>query len=130
MDDSEYKREKRKQARLERLMAKNPTCLICGENDSCVLDRHHPGGHKYTDETVMLCRNHHRKAEELRKDHPPELTGPPSELECDGRFLLGIGDLLSLVEHVPSETVGLIRQTAVCLIERDQLARDRDEVRS
>jgi hypothetical protein len=108
---------------LERLGSNNPSCIIDGEKDPSVLHRHHPGGHKYTDETVILCLNHHQKAEELRKDHPPEMAGPPSELECEGRLLLGISDLLSLIKNPPPETIHLIRQTAFRLIERGERSR-------
>jgi hypothetical protein len=97
--------------------------MIDGEKDPSVLHRHHPGGHKYTEETVILCLNHHRKAEELRKDHPPEMAGPPSELECEGRLLLGVSDLLSLIKNPPPETIHLIQQTAFRLIERGERSR-------
>jgi hypothetical protein len=126
MHDTEYKQDRRKQARLGQLGSNKP-CVICGEVDPRVLQAHHPGGRKYTDEAIILCLNHHGKAEELRKDHPPELTGPPSELECDGRQLLGMGDLLSLIERVPPETVDLIRQTAFRLIDRGQLSQAGEE---
>jgi hypothetical protein len=122
MDHSEYQRERRNQARLELLRSNDPSCIICREKDPSVLHRHHPGGRKYTDETVILCRNHHGKAEELQKDHPPGTTGQPSELECQGRFLLGIGDLLSLIKHPPPELIDLIRQSALQLIEGGQLS--------
>jgi hypothetical protein len=128
MDHSEYERERCKQARLERLRSNNPSCIICREKHLRVLHRHHPGGRKYTDETVILCSNHHGKAEELRIDHPPGNPGPPSELECQGRLLLGIDDLLSFIKHSPPELIDLIRQSGLQLIEGGQLSLDSDEV--
>ena len=128
MDHREYERERRKQARLELLRSNNPSCIICREKHPRVLHLHHPGGRKYTDETVILCSNHHGKAEELQIDHPPGTTGPPSELECQGRLLLGIGDLLSLIKPSPPELIDLIRQSGLQLIEGGQLSLDSDEV--
>lgn len=115
MNDREYRKERRRQARLERLGCNDPFCIIDGEDDPRVLQAHHPGGHKYTNATVLICLNHHG-AEELRKDHPPELSTDPDALECDGRHLLGLADLLSLLE-VPPEIVELIRQAGFRLIE-------------
>src|ERR1051326_7671486 len=124
MDEFEYQRERRNQARLERFGSNNPFCIIGGENDPRVLQQHHPGGHKYTEETVTLCLNHHAKAEELRLDHPQETAGPHSQWEIEGRLLLGLSDLLTLLEHVPAEIVSLTRRIARRLIETGQLFGD------
>ncbi len=58
--------------------------------------------------------------EELRKEHPRELTGTASYLECKGRLLLGIADLLSLMHQVSPELIELVRVAALDLIERGQ----------
>jgi hypothetical protein len=121
MDERDYRHEHRRQRRLEQLGSNKPRCIISGESDPAALHRHHPGGRKYTNEMVVLSLNHHAKAEELRRDHPPEQTGPPTQLEREGRLLLGIADLLSLVKRVPLELIELIRQVALRLIDGGQV---------
>lgn len=88
MHEHDYQHERRRQRRLEHLGSNRPRCIISGESDPAALHRHHPGGRKYTAETLILSLNHHAKAEELRHNHPPELTDPPAQLECEGRLLL------------------------------------------
>jgi hypothetical protein len=127
MNQRNYDKERRRQQRLERLGTNEPRCVVTGEGDPVVLERHHPGGRKYTEETIILNLVYHRKAEELRKEHPEEIPSPHSELECNGRLLLGIADILSFIKRVPRELIELIRQVGIRLIDsgRRSAAEDR-----
>ena len=44
-------------------------------------------------DTVIVCRNHHRKLSDLQKDHPEKIADPPDPLEIIAHFLLGLADL-------------------------------------
>ncbi len=91
-------REKRRQRAYERLGSDNPRCLHCGESDWRCLERHHIAGRAYDDETVVMCRNCHRKLSDSQKDHPPKVSeGEPSLLECVGHYLLGLADLFEML---------------------------------
>jgi hypothetical protein len=116
MDDIEYKREKRRQSRLERLGSNNPHCLFCAEDDPCCLEQHHLAGRKFASAEVTICRNHHRKLSDKQKDHPPIGSRTPTPLECLGRLLLGIADALELLK-IPEPLLDPIRETALKLIE-------------
>jgi hypothetical protein len=125
--DKEYEKERRRQARLERLGSDNPKCLFCDEDEPSCLERHHIGGRAFGDECVIVCRNCHRKLSDKQKDHPPVVAGSPNTLECGGRLLLGVADALELWK-VPPVLVDLIRQVGVHLIEYGQAFRPCDEV--
>jgi hypothetical protein len=95
MDESEKRRRKRVRQAYERLGTSMPACSICGENDPFCLERHEPGGRRYNEMSVIVCRNCHRKLSNRQRDHhPPEWT-PPDELERISHALLGEADLLS-----------------------------------
>ena len=81
----------------ERLGTRTPKCLHCLEDDPRCLELHHVAGRKFNDETVIECRNCHRKLSDLQKDHPDQVQTPPHPLECIGHFLLGVADLLKLL---------------------------------
>jgi hypothetical protein len=117
MNPREYDKERRRQHRLERLGMNDPRCIITGERNPVGLERHHPGGRKYTGETIILNLVYHRMAEELRKEHPAEIPGPHSQFECDGRLLLGIADVLSFVKRIPHELIEPLRQIGTRLID-------------
>jgi hypothetical protein len=114
--EKEYDKERRRQARLERLRSNEPKCLFCDEDDPFCLERHHISGRKFGDDCVTACLNHHRKLSDKQKDHPPVVPGTPSTIECCGRLLLGVADALELLK-VPPALVDLIRQAGVHLIE-------------
>ncbi len=97
MDNNFRRRERRRQAHLERLGTNNSRCVVCGENDPSCLELHHLRGRKFGDELVAVCRNCHRKLSDTQKDHPKPLGSEPSFEECLAHFLLGIADLLELL---------------------------------
>lgn len=102
----EIARERRRQNALERLGSNEPHCIFCGENDWCVLEKHHIAGQAYDDFTGIHCRNCHRKQSDRQKDHP-EPTGAPLGLpEAVGRFLLGIRRFLRITHR---KTAGIRR---------------------
>jgi hypothetical protein len=124
MDDKWYKRERARQARLERLCSNKPKCMFCTEDDPCCLELHHLGGSEFSDDRVVVCRNHHRKLSDKQHEHPAISAGTPSTLECRGRLLLGIADALELSEG-SRQLVDLTRQTGLRLIEDGRLSQDR-----
>jgi hypothetical protein len=95
--ETEIRRERRRQADIERLGVDNPRCLHCGENDPNVLERHHLAGQAYGDEIVIACRNCHRKLSDRQNDHPKKSTEIPDPLEKIAHFLLGLADLFELL---------------------------------
>jgi hypothetical protein len=125
MFDKNYDKERRDQARTERLGSNNPKCLFCDENDLCCLERHHISGKKFGDYCVIVCRNHHRKLSEKQRDHPPVLPGVPNKVECIGRLLLGLADAFE-VAKAPLSLVDLLRQPGLDLIEYGQDLRTGD----
>lgn len=115
MTDKELAREIRKQRRLEKLGTNSPICGTCGEADYRTLEKHHVAGRKYDPDTVITCRNCHRKVSDDQKDHPAIDANTDAMLSVIGMFLLGLVDLLELVSDKLS-AFGL------ALIERAKLA--------
>lgn len=97
MTDKELAREIRKQRRLEKLGTNSPICGTCGETDYRVLEKHHVAGRKHDPDTVITCRNCHRKVSDDQKDHPAIDANADAMLSAIGMFLLGLVDLLELV---------------------------------
>lgn len=95
--EAELNRDARRQRALERLGVPNPRCIHCGEDDPLVLERHHLPGQTFGDDTVIVCRNHHRKLSDAQKDHPGKIQDPPDKLEAIAHFLLGLVDLFELL---------------------------------
>jgi hypothetical protein len=112
----DYEKERRRQARLERLGSNNPKCLFCDEDDPSCLEQHHISGKKFGDVCATVCRNHHRKLSDKQKEHPPTGPGIPTPLERLGRLLLGIADALELL-NVPQQLLDPIRDVALRLID-------------
>ena len=101
----------------------DPHCIFCGENDWCVLEKHHIAGKAYDDFTGIHCRNCHRKQSDRQKDHP-EPTGAPLGLpEAVGRFLLGLADFFELL-------IEKLREFGEALIANVQAETATPEVRS
>jgi hypothetical protein len=120
VDDKAYKRERRRQARLERLCSNNPICLLCSENDPGCLEAHHVAGREFSDICVCVCFNHHQKLSDRQAEHPPILPGDPTLCECRGRLLLGITDIMEL-SGAPSQLIEFVRNMGLSLIEDGQL---------
>jgi hypothetical protein len=97
MDEDFRKKERRRQARLERLGTNTPRCVVCGEDDSRCLERSHLAGRKFTDDIVILCRHCHRKTSDSEKDHPAPKSDVPSDSERLAHFLMGLADLFELL---------------------------------
>ena len=97
MNTKELAKEKRRQNRLEKLGTQRPVCCRCGEHDDRCLEAHHIAGRAYTDDTVIVCRNCHRKLSDAQKDHPQQWADDPSMLERIGHFLLGLADFFILL---------------------------------
>src|SRR5689334_7275180 len=115
--EKEIRRSARRRRALERLGTDSPKCLYCDERDPLVLERHHLAGRAFSDDTVILCRNHHRKLSDLQKDHPEKIADPPDELEGMAHFLLGLADLFEFL-------ITKLREFAAQLIDRADPNRD------
>ncbi len=90
-------KEKRRQKALERLGTNTPQCVHCGESDYRCLEAHHIAGRAFDDETVVMCRNCHRKLSDSQKDHPKPLGDECCILERMGHYLLGLADLFEML---------------------------------
>lgn len=108
---TELDREKRKQARLERLGTNTPRCTVCGERDDRCFEHHHLGGRKNDPATIILCKNCHAKASDKQRDHPRQTKTPSDRIEAIGFFLLGVADLFELL-------IEKLREFGLHLIER------------
>ena len=91
--EMEIRRESRRQRAIERLGCCNPVCVVCGENDPLVLEKHHLEGQTFGNTLVIVCRNCHRKLSDRQKDHPEKIGEPPDKLEATAHYLLGRADL-------------------------------------
>jgi hypothetical protein len=90
-------KEARKQRRLAELESNHPVCVVCGEDSWECLERHHIAGQAYGNVLCNVCRNCHRKLSDQQKDHPKQITNPPSPIEAIGHFLVGLADLFMLL---------------------------------
>lgn len=93
----ELRRARRLRAALERLGTNNPRCLYCAETDPHVLEKHHLRGRHFGDETVIVCRNHHRKLSNLQRDHTQPIYAQPDPREAIAHFLDGLADLFEML---------------------------------
>jgi hypothetical protein len=96
MDEKSLAKERRKQAKLERLGTNSPRCVVCGESNSHCLEKHHLQGRKFGEDLVIVCRNCHRKLSDAQIDHPPQISARPFPEECIAHFLHGLADLFEL----------------------------------
>ena len=97
MHDDLYKRERRKQARLDKLGTNDPHCAMCGESDWRIIEQHHVADYGRDKTVVLLCRNCHRKVSDDQKDNPAPLACGEPMLETIGHFLLGLADMLRTI---------------------------------
>ena len=93
----EIRHEIRRQRALDRLGTNTPRCTHCGECNPHCLEAHHIAGKAFDDETVIVCRNCHRKLSDEQKDHPGRASTPPDPLDRMGHFLLGLADLFRML---------------------------------
>lgn len=89
-------REARHRKACERLGTESPRCLLCAEHNPHAVELHHVAGRAYDDACIPLCMNHHARASDLQKDHPPKIEGGANPLEGLGHILLGLGDLAEI----------------------------------
>jgi hypothetical protein len=115
--ETEIRRERRRQAAIERLGTDKPACVICGERDPRVLEKHHLERQAFGDTLVPVCRNCHRKLSDLQKDHPDKITEIPDPLEVIAHVLRGAADLFELLARK-------FREFAAYLIELANANRD------
>jgi len=98
MSTEHLDKEDRLEQHYRRLGTHEPRCVICGEAYPRCLERHHIAGRKYDTDTVIVCRNCHRKLSDDQLDH---LSGggaaPQGKLGVIGLFLLGLCALLLLI---------------------------------
>lgn len=90
MTDDEWKREQRKQRRLETLGTNEPVCGMCSETAWQCMELHHVAGQKHDETTVILCLNCHRKVSDDQKSLPPFDPEADPILAAIGQFLLGL----------------------------------------
>jgi hypothetical protein len=89
-------KETRRQKRLERFGTNHPACANCGENDDRCLELHHIAGRMHSEDTVILCRNCHRKVSDDQKDHP-KCGSTSTKAQSIGYQQLGLAGLFALL---------------------------------
>ena len=97
MREEDYRRERRKQRRLEALGTNDPACFACGVSDWRCLELHHVADHGCDDTMAIVCRNCHRALSDSQKDHPAFDPAADPLLHTLGRFLLGLADMISRI---------------------------------
>jgi hypothetical protein len=88
--DDEWKREARKQRRLEALGTNEPVCAMCAETAWQCMELHHVAGQHHDETTVLLCLNCHRKVSDDQKSLPPFDPEADPIIAAIGQFLLGL----------------------------------------
>jgi hypothetical protein len=94
---TQFDDEDRKQQRLRRFGTENPTCVICGESDSAVLDLHHIAGQQHHDDVAIVCANCHRKLSDKQRGHGSPASKIAGQRRTIGQYLLGLADLLMMI---------------------------------
>ena len=114
MNDDDWKREQRKQRRLEALGTNDPKCGLCGCADWRCLELHHVAGQKSDDVTGIVCRNCHRGLSDEQRGHPKTQASADPMLDAIGRFLLGLADmLLAIIERLRTFGRALLDRAAL-----------------
>jgi hypothetical protein len=93
VNEEDWKREARKQRRLEALGTNEPACSMCPETAWQCMELHHVAGQKHDEATVLLCVNCHRKLSDDQKSLPPFDVVADPVLAAIGQFLLGLAQL-------------------------------------
>jgi hypothetical protein len=90
--------EDRKQRQLRRLGTQNPICVVCGEADPAVLERHHIAGRQHDEDLAIACANCHKKLSNKQRDHvSPGPRQPQGQAARIGHYLQGLADLFELI---------------------------------
>ena len=89
--------EARREAQYRRLGTRTPCCVNCVETSPDCLELHHVAGRAYDSQTVILCRNCHRKQSEGQYDDPNTRGDADKEMFSIGRFLLGFARMLEAI---------------------------------
>jgi hypothetical protein len=110
MDEQEKHRRARVRRAYVRLGTSIPACVICGENDPFCLELHEPGGRKYNERSVIICRNCHRKLSDDQLDHFPPIWDPPDPLERLSHALLGEADFFMRLAEKRREDARLLNE--------------------
>ena len=97
MNKRELNRERRRQRALERLGRTIRAASSAAIDDPLALELHHIAGQAFDGELVPVCRNCHRRLSDWQKDHPPQPSDPPSDLERIGMLPRGLADLFELL---------------------------------
>lgn len=85
--------EDRLELRYRKLKTRKPICVGCGETDPFCLEEHHIAGSRHHQDTVIVCRNCHRKLSNLQLDHVPKMAEERTgQLAKIGHYLLGVSD--------------------------------------
>jgi hypothetical protein len=108
MDEKKRRKERRKRQALARLGTTTPACCICGEPDPRCLELHEPGGRRYNQMRVIICRNCHRKLSDDGLDHPPQIWTPPDPLERLSHALIGEADLFARLSEKRREDAAML----------------------
>lgn len=92
MDKEAYQKSLTKQKRKGKTSL---CCVICGEDDSSVIEMHHVYGRSNSDQVQPLCKNCHAKiTKEQNKVSPKSRSSNASNLEKIAYQLITIGALL------------------------------------
>jgi hypothetical protein len=92
-------KEDRLEQHYRRVGTRAPRCIICGESDPRCLEKHHLAGRRYHEDTVLVCRNCHRKLSDDQRDHVQRGQEEPVEGKRTtfALFVLGLCDFLLLI---------------------------------
>lgn len=108
----ELRRERRRQSALERLGTNKPVCLVCGEGDPIVQEKHHFAGRAFDEMTGSICRNCHRKLSDRQKDEPGKIYEQPHPLEVIAHWLWGLAHFFALLVEKLQEFAAVLMMWA------------------
>jgi hypothetical protein len=116
MDEIVTNADIRRQQAIKRVGGQSKQCVICPESYESCIEQHHIAARANHPETHPVCRNCHRKLSDAQRDHPAQVSSPPSLLEVVGHYLLGLADMLVLVAQsliaFGKDLIAQARQTA------------------
>ena len=106
-------REDRREQRYRRLGTRDTGCFLCPETDSRCMERHHIAGQEFHGDTVIVCRNCHRKLTDDQLDLPLlRQDAPIDQQTVFARLLMGICDLLMYIAQRLRECAEWLLQAA------------------